>query len=126
MPYERFNLGGLIKPQAGAAPYPSPHERVRAALVDYQRVKEFASVQVAAGSKAVGQGAAGAQASRETVSNRDVIDMVKAGLAEDVVLSTIDNADGRNFDASPKGLIELTKAKVSKTIIRRIQAKVQQ
>src|SRR5207244_12454573 len=64
LPYERFNLGGLLKSPQGSAPYPPPHERVRAALIDYQRVKEFASTQVAGGSKALGPGATGAAAAR--------------------------------------------------------------
>lgn len=130
-PYARsaFNLASFLKPGTGsgsspASTLPAPLTRVRAALVDYQRIKEFhppAELESKALS-ATGEGVATAE-TEDLLDNGDVIDMVKAGLAEDIILSAIDAADQNSFDVSAKGLIQLGKAKVSKAVILRIQAK---
>jgi hypothetical protein len=77
----------------------APIARVSAALVQYQRLKQF----------------------NDAVTNQSVIDMLRAGLAEDVVLTAIDSAAHTAFDVSPKGLIQLADAKASKRLIQRIQ-----
>jgi len=127
LPYSRgaFNPAAFLGRQTErAAPqvFPPPHERVKAALIDYQRIKEFASgSQQATGAKsAVGPGASGAAPS---LDNAGVIEMVKAGLPEEIILTAIDDAANPGFDVSPKGLIELSKAKVSKKIMQRMQAR---
>lgn len=99
----------------------APIARVSAALVQYQKLKEFAdsiaSKSVAAkGSK----GDLGAPAD-DAVTNQAVIDMVRAGLAEDVILTSIDSARTAAFDVSPQGLIQLADGKVGKRIIQHIQ-----
>lgn len=121
LPYDRtnFNLpflsGGdkMMTKQTFAA----PPERVRAALVKYQRTKELQAeqpTQIAAnGSKSL----AGADA----LDNAAVIDMVKADLGDDVILTALGSAERTSFDVSPHGLIELSQAKVSKKVIQRMQ-----
>lgn len=130
-PYKRraFNLP-FLQPTMGVVvrdEYPPPLTRVKEALVDYQRIKEFEAetVQLAAGGKdlesAASVGDSGSAA--EALTNSGVIEMVKAGLAEDIILTAINDAKSVSFDVSPKGLIELSRAKVSKTIIQRLQAR---
>ena len=130
-PYKRrsFNLP-FLQPTMGIVvrdEYPPPLARVKEALVDYQRIKEFEAetVQLAAGGKdleSVGGGSDSAPAA-DALTNSGVIEMVKAGLAEDIILTAINDAESVIFDVSPKGLIELSRAKVSKTIIQRLQAR---
>jgi hypothetical protein len=124
-PYQRRSFGlPLISERVGVTvreSYPAPLERVKGALVDYQRVKEFEAESAplaAAGGKAL-DGAPSAAA--DALTNAGVIEMVKAGLAEEIILTAIENAVSMSVDVSPKGLIELSKAKVSKNVIKRLQ-----
>ena len=55
------------------------------------------------------------------MDNAAVIRMVKAGLAEDIILTAVDSAPERGFDVSPSGLIALAEAAVPKPIIARLQ-----
>ncbi|MHC4914644.1 MAG: HEAT repeat domain-containing protein [Planctomycetota bacterium] len=57
---------------------------------------------------------AGARA--ETLTNEDIMDMVKAGLSETVVVKKIKTSEC-NFDVSAKKLVELKKADVPESII---------
>ena len=50
------------------------------------------------------------------VTNSDVIQMVKAGLKDSVIMKAID-ANGADLDVSPSGLMELRKARVSQRLI---------
>jgi hypothetical protein len=60
--------------------------------------------------------------STAAMTNQDVIRMVAAGLAEDVIVTAIRQAARRNFDLSANGLIELKQAKVPDPIVRAMQA----
>lgn len=60
--------------------------------------------------------AAGQQRSRAPITNRDVIDMVKAGISERTILLEF-HKKPTAFDTSPEGLIELKKSGVSEKII---------
>jgi hypothetical protein len=51
------------------------------------------------------------------ITNDDVIAMVKAGVAADSIMSTIDHAKKKSFDLSKDGRAQLTAAGVSSTII---------
>ncbi|HET9766794.1 MAG TPA: hypothetical protein VFS60_08095 [Thermoanaerobaculia bacterium] len=129
-PYQMsaFNPAALVGRANAGGSYPAPLNRVKSALVDYQRIKEFAAGGPAAeGAQGGGGIPAGAKAlGADTFDNADVIEMVKAGLPEDVILTAIADAENPSFDTSPKGLIELGKAKVSKKIMQRIQARAGQ
>lgn len=57
-----------------------------------------------------------AQNVKETMTNADVVEMVKAGVAESNIVSKIQRSDP-NFDISIKAVIELTKQGVSQKII---------
>ena len=53
------------------------------------------------------------------MTNDDVVKMVKAGLDEAIIVSSIQNSESK-FDTSPDGLIDLSDAKVPKTIVTAI------
>lgn len=55
------------------------------------------------------------------VTNADVIDMVGAGLSDQVIIASIRQAPGRNFDLAPSGLVALKKAGVSDALILAMQ-----
>lgn len=122
VPFLQPTMGFVVRDQ-----YPPPLARVKEALVDYQRVKEFEAetLQAAAGGKDLGgsETASLPEPAAEALTNAGVIEMVKAGLPEDIILTAIDTAESVSFDVSPKGLIELSRAKVSKSIIQRLQAR---
>jgi hypothetical protein len=100
----------------------APISRVSAALVQYQKLKEFSD---SLASKAVttrgSKGDLGAPAD-DAMTNQQVVDMVRAGLAEDVILTSIDTAKSPAFDITPRGLIQLADGKVSKRVIQHMQA----
>jgi hypothetical protein len=101
----------------------APLERVQTALANYRKIKDFkdqyatmqavARQEETAGSKGVG--------GKAEMTNAAVIKMARAGLPNEVILTAIDNAEGPEFDASPRGLIALSEAQVDKKIIQRIQ-----
>lgn len=57
-----------------------------------------------------------AQKAKNTMTNADVVEMVKAGLPESTIVLAIQQSDP-NFDTSVKGLIELSKQGVSQKIM---------
>jgi len=57
-----------------------------------------------------------AQKVKETMTNADVVEMVKAGLAESTIILAVQQSEP-NFDTSPKALIELSKQGVSQKIM---------
>jgi len=61
------------------------------------------------------------QGSQKPLSNGDVIKMVKNGLPESVIVSSIESS-AANFDLSPNGLISLHKAGVSQKIMDAMMA----
>jgi hypothetical protein len=52
------------------------------------------------------------------MTNKDVIDLVGLGIADDIVIQKIQSAEGTDFDTSISGLKALKEAKVSDGIIR--------
>ncbi len=56
-----------------------------------------------------------------TLRNQNVIEMAKAGLSDENITLAIDSADTIDFDTTPEGLITLSKAGVSKTVIAHMQ-----
>ena len=62
-----------------------------------------------------------AAATEAKVTNADVIQMVAAGLSEQVILSAIQQAPPKSFDLTPGGLVALKKAGVADTIILAMQ-----
>jgi hypothetical protein len=111
----------------------APLERVRSALVSYRKLKEnreryaadqatVTAVASAAAEPADGQGAKSLTSSESrAMNNSAVIKMVRAGLSEDIVLTSINSAAKTSFDVSPDGLVALSEAKVSPRVILRIQ-----
>jgi tetratricopeptide (TPR) repeat protein len=103
----------------------APLQRVQAAMKKYQTLlsqNEIRSAKaVETGAKALGGGTSAS--APQGMTNGDVISMIKSGVPEEIVLNAIENAEECAFNTSPAGLIELTKAKVGKEILKRIQAK---
>lgn len=58
----------------------------------------------------------GAQRSQKPLTNADVVEMVKAGLAEDTIVLTIERS-ASDFDTSPPALIALKQNGVSQKIM---------
>ena len=60
-----------------------------------------------------------------TMTDNDVIQLVTAGLSEQVVATSIRQAPAKNFDLTPTGLIALKKARVSDAVIVVMQEKLE-
>ncbi|HWS72544.1 MAG TPA: hypothetical protein VN605_10540 [Thermoanaerobaculia bacterium] len=103
----------------------APLTRVQAALVQYQKIKQFDEKTAPArraSPAAVGAKGLDSSAPDDAMTNASIIDMLHAGLPEDVILTSIESAPHTALDASPRGLIELSNAKASKKLIQRVQA----
>ncbi|HKS26029.1 MAG TPA: hypothetical protein VJZ76_24775 [Thermoanaerobaculia bacterium] len=98
----------------------APLDRVQEALAQYQKVKEFEEAKKAGGGGSID--AAGAKALPGAITNAQIIEMLQAGLAEDVIITSINSAPATAFDVSPKALIQLSQAKATKNLIQKIQA----
>ncbi|MCC6491406.1 MAG: glycine zipper 2TM domain-containing protein [Pirellulales bacterium] len=59
---------------------------------------------------------ANVQAAAQAVTNYDLVDMTRAGLSEELIISTI-RARGGRFDLSPNGLIGLKQSGVSDRVV---------
>lgn len=59
---------------------------------------------------------AAAQAAAQAVTNYDLVEMTRAGLSEDLIISTMRSRGGR-FDLSPNGLIALKQSGVSDRVV---------
>ncbi len=105
-----------------------PLDRVQTSLAKYQTIATQQATWEGVGSSSKPpSGAKALQASAAPaaggMTNKDVIEMVRAGVDEDLILGTITDATACAFDLTPKGLIELTKAKVGKPVIQALQEK---
>jgi hypothetical protein len=77
--------------------------------------------QVAVGSAVAAN--ANAQLAAQAVTNYDVVEMTRAGLSEDLIVSTIQSR-GSRLDLSPNGLIALKQAGVSDRVVLAAQSRV--
>ena len=90
-----------------------------------------ASASVAAFEKWVGDApapvrraaAAAPATAREVMTNQTLIEMAKAGLADENLILAIDSASDVEFDTSPNALIALARGGVSKNVIAHMQKK---
>lgn len=64
---------------------------------------------------------ANAQVAAQAVTNFDLVEMTRAGVGEDVIISTIRSRGGR-FDLSPNGLIALKQSGVSDRVVMAAQS----
>lgn len=116
-------VGGQAPVDTSRKQAPAPLQRVQMAMKKYQTLlsqNEIRSAKVAeVGAKSLGAGTSEPQG----MTNNDVIAMIKGGVPEEIVLNAIDSAEECAFNTSPTGLIELTKAKAGKEVLKRIQAK---
>jgi Domain of unknown function (DUF4440) len=58
-----------------------------------------------------------AQEAKKSITNADVVEMVTAGLSEQIIITSIRQATARDFDLTPAGLIALKKAGVPDTVV---------
>jgi hypothetical protein len=101
----------------------APLARVQSALVQYQKLKEFSNTVAQRSTTATGaKGTDLAGDDPQAMTNASVIEMLRAGLPEDVIVTSIDSTSNNSFDVSPKGLIQLSEAKASKRVMQHIQA----
>jgi len=108
----------------------APIARVQAAQAQYQVLKQNNEQAAAAGGKTASApsggkstiSSGGASVPDDALTNDGVVDMLRAGLPEEVILTSIDSATHTAFDVSPHGLIQLADAKASKRVMQRIQA----
>lgn len=102
----------------------APLNRVQAALAKYQTLLTQNAVrEETATVEAGGKAFTDEPSAPAAMSNKDVVTMIQGGVAQDIVLTAIDGAEACAFDVSPTGLVELSKAKVPKTIIQHLQAR---
>ena len=64
-----------------------------------------------------------ASSAREVMTNQTLIEMAKAGLADENLMLAIDSASETQFDTTPNALIALAKGGVSKSVIAHMQKK---
>ncbi|HEX2642195.1 MAG TPA: hypothetical protein VHU81_04330, partial [Thermoanaerobaculia bacterium] len=101
----------------------APLDRVQTAMKKYQTLISQNEARSSKSAEAGAKSLSGSNGAPKGMTNGDVIAMIKAGVPEEVVLSSIDSAEECSFDTSPAGLIELTKAKVGKGILKHLQGK---
>ena len=77
----------------------------------------------AAQSQPAAQSQTSTQSQTPALSNQTLIDMAKAGLADENLILAIDEATDVNLDTSPNALIAMAKAGVSKNVIAAAQKK---
>lgn len=70
-----------------------------------------------------GKGTTSLKSATAGMKNQTVIDLAKAGLADENIILAIDAATSTSFDVSPEGLIALSKGGVSKRVIAHMQKK---
>lgn len=75
--------------------------------------------QVAAGLAVTSQ--ANAQVAAQAVTNFDLVEMTRAGVSEDLIISTVRSRGGR-LDLSPSGLISLKQNGVSDRVVMAVQS----
>tara|TARA_Y100000589_G_scaffold330843_1_gene381852 strand:- start:1090 stop:1992 length:903 start_codon:yes stop_codon:yes gene_type:complete len=63
--------------------------------------------------------------SQNTFTNSDCIKLAKAGLSEDLIISTINSSESYNFDTSIDAIIKLKEAGVSEKVIQTMMTKQQ-
>lgn len=100
----------------------APLERVKTAMAQYQKVMDYREfdqhrTDASEGAKALSEDDPG-----EVLDNEAIIEMTRAGLVDEIILTTVNSAGQNDFDVSPTGLVELAKAEVSNTVIQRLQA----
>ncbi|MEO8378048.1 MAG: hypothetical protein ABI779_00145 [Acidobacteriota bacterium] len=108
----------------------APLARVQSALVQYQKMKELASAAPTLQARAPARNGGSAGGSKDldaapatdALTNEGVVDMLRAGLPESVILTSINSAKKTAFDVSPRGLIQLSEARASTALLERIQA----
>jgi hypothetical protein len=99
----------------------APLARANASLAAYEgwtptgAAKPRATTMVASSAKEAGPA--------EVMTNQTLIEMSKAGLAEENLILSIDAAAATEFDTTPAALIALSKAGVSKNVIAKMQKK---
>lgn len=115
---EMANRDKKVETKRAAAPI----ERVESAMEQYQLAMQYRDADAKAGVGRVASGRAkDLSASDSAMDNDAVIEMVRAGLAREIILSAVENAEFTAFDVSPQGLVGLARANVPSELIRHLQ-----
>lgn len=116
---------GSTQPDASAMDAPPPIERVRSALGSYRQLisqrEQLASLSPGGGGSSSGGKSLVGSPAEGGFGNDQVIDMVHAGLAEEIIIQAIEDTLSCNFNVTPQGLIQLSKAQVPSTVIKVMQ-----
>lgn len=98
----------------------APLPRIEASAKAYQN---WATGTPPPGRMASSSSTSSTKRSSKTIGNQSVIDMAKAGLSDENIKLAIDAAEQLDFDTTPDGLIALSKAGVSRSVIAYMQKK---
>jgi hypothetical protein len=115
----RSSFGGFLHSQT----FDPPHQRVKAALVQYQKLFDALVADRSTKVKPLppGPGATEPAVASDVLDNTGVIRLVASGLPENIILNALEGAEKTAFDLSANGLVALTEARVSPRIIERMQ-----
>lgn len=126
--YEGFGIPVPIIGKIGTSRLAlAPLDRVRTSMLSYEEIKKFqeelGTGSLTAGSKSLDGHAGASQEAASGLNNQQVIEMVRAELSQDIIITTITSCEEHDFDISPDGLIKLSRAGVDPAIIRAVQEK---
>lgn len=104
----------------------SPLERVRSAMIDYEKLAEYRTeltsgrtprrVASSSGAKPVSDSPAA-----KPLTNESIVELTTAGLPDENIILAIDGASAVEFDLSTDGLVKLAKAGVSPAVLAHMQ-----
>jgi hypothetical protein len=105
-----------------------PQKRIETAIAHYKMLEEQKNQKAApaavAKAEAPRQPSQSQAAAKKALSNAQVVAMVKAGMEDDTVASTIRSAHAVNFDLSASGQQELTSSGVSAKVLAAMKARL--
>jgi tetratricopeptide (TPR) repeat protein len=113
------DYGKAIDAKPAEKNFLEPQTRIDSALAHYKRLGDL---QVASAKAATATSAAAADA----LTNKDIIAMVQGKLDEANIIDTVQHSAAVNFDLTPKGQIDLSKASVNGHIIAAMKQRARQ
>lgn len=130
-----INYGKAIDAKPSEKYFIDPQNRIQTAVAHYKKLSEGANTKGETvttentSGTAAGNSTAGPAVRKPTgpsLANADVIKMAKAGVDEDSIIASIQDASAVNFDLSPDGLIALAKNGVKGKIVSAMRARAKQ
>jgi len=121
-----INYGKAIDQKPGEKYFLEPQKRIETAIAHYKMLDEQKSQKLApavAGKSKTGGASGGSGAGSKALTNAQIIAMVKAGMEDDTVVTTIRSARAVNFDLSADGQQELSGGGVSAKVLAAMKAR---